>query len=58
MLLNKYQRQQKLNPDEQVDPAMRSMMDAVRQVYANQEKETETGGEKISTEDEASEENN
>tara|TARA_B100000287_G_scaffold8340_1_gene8242 strand:- start:706 stop:876 length:171 start_codon:yes stop_codon:yes gene_type:complete len=55
MLLNKFQRQQRLNPDEQVDPMMRSMMDAVRQVYANQE--TETGGEEISTEDEASEEN-
>jgi|TARA_B110000902_G_scaffold211786_1_gene242626 hypothetical protein len=38
-LLNRYSRQQRLNPAEVKDPAMRSMMDAVRQVYINQAEE-------------------
>ena len=37
MLLNKYQRQQRLRPEDQIDPVMRSMMDAVRQVYETKE---------------------
>ena len=53
MLLNKYQRQQRLNPNEQIDPMMRSMMDAVRQVYAPKE----NGEEKVSTEEVPTEEN-
>ena len=53
MLLNKYQRQQRLNPNEQIDPMMRSMMDAVRSVYAPQE----DGGEQVSTEEEPTDEN-
>ena len=52
MLLNKYQRQQRLNPNEQIDPMMRSMMDAVRQVYQ------QNGEEQVSTEDEPTDENN
>jgi len=52
MLLNKYQRQQRLNPNEQIDPMMRSMMDAVRQVYQ------QNGEEQVSTEEEPTEENN
>ena len=51
MLLNKYQRQQRLNPNEQIDPMMRSMMDAVRQVY------TQNGEEQVSTEEEPTDEN-
>ena len=54
MLLNRYQRQQRLNPNEQIDPMMRSMMDAVRQVYAPKE----NGEEKVSTEEVPTEENN
>ena len=53
MLLNKYQRQQRLNPNEQTSPEMRSMMDAVRQVYAPKE----DGGEQVSTEEEPTDEN-
>ena len=49
MLLNKYQRQQRLRPEEQVDPAMRSMMDAVRQVYEPKEEVVEVP-EEIKTE--------
>ena len=52
MLLNKYQRQQRLNPNEQIDPMMRSMMDAVRQVYQ------QNGEEQVSTEEEPTDENN
>ena len=52
MLLNKYQRQQRLNPNEQIDPMMRSMMDAVRQVY------NQNGEEQVSTEEEPTDENN
>ena len=52
MLLNKYQRQQRLNPNEQIDPMMRSMMDAVRQVY------TQNGEDQVSTEEEPTDENN
>ena len=52
MLLNRYQRQQRLNPNEQIDPMMRSMMDAVRQVY------TQNGEEQVSTEEEPTDENN
>ena len=51
MLLNKYQRQQRLNPNEQIDPMMRSMMDAVRQVYQ------QNGEDQVSTEEEPTEEN-
>ena len=51
MLLNRYQRQQRLNPNEQIDPMMRSMMDAVRQVY------TQNGEDKVSTEEEPTDEN-
>lgn len=51
MLLNKYQRQQRLNPNEQIDPMMRSMMDAVRQVYQ------QNGEEQVSTEEEPTDEN-
>ena len=54
MLLNRYARQQRLNPNEQIDPMMRSMMDAVRQVYAPKE----NGEEKVSTEEVPTEENN
>ena len=53
MMLNLYQRQQRLNPNEQIDPMMRSMMDAVRQVYAPKE----NGEEKVSTEEVPTEEN-
>ena len=53
MLLNKYQRQQRLRPEEQIDPMMRSMMDAVRQVYTQN-----TGEEQVSTEEEPTDENN
>ena len=52
MLLNKYQRQQRLRPEEQIDPMMRSMMDAVRQVYQ------QNGEEQVSTEEEPTDENN
>ena len=52
MLLNKYQRQQRLRPEEQIDPMMRSMMDAVRQVYTQN-----TGEEQVSTEEEPTDEN-
>ena len=52
MLLNKYQRQQRLNPNEQIDPMMRSMMDAVRQVY------NQNGEDQVSTEEEPTDENN
>ena len=52
MLLNRYARQQRLNPAEQSDPAMRSMMDAVRQVYTQN-----TGEEQVSTEEEPTDEN-
>ena len=52
MLLNRYARQQRLNPNEQQDPAMRSMMDAVRQVYS------QNGEEQVSTEEEPTDENN
>jgi len=51
-LLNKYQRQQRLNPNEQIDPMMRSMMDAVRQVYQ------QNGEEQVSTEEGPTDENN
>ncbi len=51
MLLNKYQRQQRLNPNEQIDPMMRSMMDAVRQVY------NQNGEDQVSTEEEPTDEN-
>lgn len=51
MLLNKYQRQQRLNPNEQIDPMMRSMMDAVRQVYQ------QNGEEQVSTEEGPTDEN-
>ena len=51
MLLNKYQRQQRLNPNEQTSPEMRSMMDAVRQVYA------QNGEDQVSTEEEPTDEN-
>lgn len=51
MLLNRYARQQRLNPNEQQDPAMRSMMDAVRQVYS------QNGEEQVSTEEEPTDEN-
>ena len=54
MLLNRYARQQRLNPNEQTSPEMRSMMDAVRQVYAPKE----DGGEQVSTEEEPTDENN
>ena len=53
MLLNRYARQQRLNPNEQTSPEMRSMMDAVRQVYAPKE----NGEEKVSTEEAPTEEN-
>ena len=53
MLLNRYARQQRLNPNEQTSPEMRSMMDAVRQVYAHKE----NGVEKVSTEEVPTEEN-
>ena len=53
MLLNRYARQQRLNPNEQTSPEMRSMMDAVRQVYAPKE----IGEEKVSTEEVPTEEN-
>ena len=53
MLLNRYARQQRLNPAEQIDPVMRSMMDAVRQVYTQN-----TGEEQVSTEEEPTDENN
>ena len=53
MLLNRYARQQRLNPNEQTSPEMRSMMDAVRQVYAPKE----DGGEQVSTEEVPTEEN-
>ena len=53
MLLNRYARQQRLNPNEQTSPEMRSMMDAVRQVYAPKEE----GEEKVSTEEVPTEEN-
>ena len=49
MLLNKYQRQQRLRPEEQIDPMMRSMMDAVRQVYETKEESVEVP-EEIKTE--------
>lgn len=52
MLLNRYQRQQRLNPNEQTSPEMRSMMDAVRQVYAQQ-----NGEDQVSTEEEPTDEN-
>ena len=39
--MNRYARQQRLNPAEQTDPAMRSMMDAVRQVYTPEPQEEE-----------------
>ena len=51
MLLNKYQRQQRLNPNEQIDPMIRSMMDAVRQVY------NQNGEDQVSTEEEPTDEN-
>ena len=51
MLPNKYQRQQRLNPNEQIDPMMRSMMDAVRQVY------NQNGEDQVSTEEEPTDEN-
>ncbi len=51
MLLNKYQRQQRLNPNEQIDPMMRSMMDAVRRVY------NQNGEDQVSTEEEPTDEN-
>ena len=51
MLLNKFQRQQRLNPNEQIEPMMRSMMDAVRQVYA------QNGEDQVSTEEEPTDEN-
>ena len=53
MLLNRYARQQRLNPNEQTSPEMRSMMDAVRQVYAPKE----NGEEQVSTEEVPTEEN-
>ena len=53
MLLNRYARQQRLNPNEQTSPEMRSMMDAVSQVYAPKE----DGGEQVSTEEVPTEEN-
>jgi len=53
MLLNRYARQQRLNPNEHHSPEMRSMMDAVRSVYAPQE----DGGEQVSTEEEPTDEN-
>ena len=47
MLLNRYARQQRLNPAEQTDPAMRSMMDAVAQVYVGKEEETKEEQEEV-----------
>jgi len=63
-LLNRYARQQRLNPAEVRDPAMRSMMDAVRSVYDKQDASTEEdtdgtgpGGEEISIAEVPAEEN-
>ena len=52
MLLNRYARQQRLNPAEQTDPAMRSMMDAVRQVYVVDHHVKDANGEPIPHDDE------
>ena len=49
MLLNKFQRQQRLRPEEQIDPMMREMMAAVRQVYEPKEESVEVP-EEIKTE--------
>ena len=54
--MNRYARQQRLNPAEQQDPAVRSMMDAVRQVYAVDHHEKDANGEPIPHDDAEKEE--